>query len=37
LAGHPKAVLTPHVAGWSQESWYGISAVLADKMIFSLK
>jgi D-3-phosphoglycerate dehydrogenase len=36
LAGHPKAVLTPHVAGWSQESWYGISAVLADKMISKL-
>jgi D-3-phosphoglycerate dehydrogenase / 2-oxoglutarate reductase len=36
LAGHPKVVMTPHVAGWSQESWFGISSVLADKMISKL-
>lgn len=37
LTSHPKVVLTPHIAGWSEESWFGISAVLADKMISRLK
>jgi len=36
LAGHPRVLLTPHIAGWSQESWYGISSVLAEKMISKL-
>lgn len=33
LSAHPQVVMTPHVAGWSQQSWEGISAVLADKML----
>lgn len=33
LSEHPQVVMTPHVAGWSLQSWEGISAVLADKML----
>ena len=32
LAGHPRVVLTPHVAGWTHESHLKLSGVLADKI-----
>lgn len=32
-----RTVLTPHVAGWTVESKYKLAAVLADKMIATLK
>jgi D-3-phosphoglycerate dehydrogenase len=28
-----KVILTPHVGGWTQESYYKLSAVLADKIL----
>ena len=37
LMQSPRTVLTPHVAGWSVESHYKLSAVLADKIIDTLK
>lgn len=37
LMQSPRTVLTPHVAGWSVESHYKLSAVLADKIIEALK
>ncbi len=37
LKQSPRTVLTPHVAGWSVESHYKLSAVLADKIIDTLK
>lgn len=33
----PHTVLTPHVAGWTVESKYKLAAVLADKIIETLK
>lgn len=33
----PNVVLTPHVAGWTVESKYKLAAVLADKIIDTLK
>lgn len=37
LMQSPRTVLTPHVAGWTVESHYKLSAVLADKIIDTLK
>lgn len=37
LMQSPRTVLTPHVAGWTAESKYKLAAVLADKMIETLK
>lgn len=37
LLASPRTVLTPHVAGWTQESKYKLAAVLADKIIAILK
>ena len=36
LVQSPRVVLTPHVAGWTVESKYKLSAVLADKIIAAL-
>ena len=33
LLSHPKTVLSPHVAGWSVESYVKLSDVLADKIL----
>lgn len=33
LLEHPKVVLSPHVAGWSVESYFKLSDVLADKIL----
>jgi D-3-phosphoglycerate dehydrogenase len=33
LLAHPLAVLSPHVAGWSVESYRKLSEVLADKIL----
>lgn len=33
LIDHPKTVLSPHVAGWSVESYQKLSSVLADKIL----
>lgn len=33
LSSSDKAVLTPHIAGWTKESYYKLSAVLADKIL----
>lgn len=32
LAAHERVILSPHVAGWTKESYYKLSAVLADKI-----
>ncbi len=37
LKHSPRTVLTPHVAGWTVESKYKLAAVLADKIIQTLK
>lgn len=37
LMQSPRTVLTPHVAGWTVESKYKLAAVLADKIIDTLK
>jgi D-3-phosphoglycerate dehydrogenase len=37
LRHSPRTVLTPHVAGWTVESKYKLAAVLADKIIDTLK
>jgi len=37
LIKHEKVVLSPHVAGWSVESYFKIADVLADKVIRFLK
>lgn len=37
LSSHEKVLLTPHVAGWSVESYFKIAKVLADKLINFLK
>ena len=33
LLNHPHTVLSPHVAGWSEESYFKLSNVLADKIL----
>jgi D-3-phosphoglycerate dehydrogenase len=33
LVAHPKALLSPHVAGWSEESYFKLSDVLGDKIL----
>lgn len=33
LSSSDKAVLTPHIAGWTRESYFKLSAVLADKIL----
>ena len=33
LLEHPRTVLSPHVAGWSVESYFKLSNVLADKIL----
>ena len=33
LLNHPKILLSPHVAGWTQESYFLLSDVLADKIL----
>jgi D-3-phosphoglycerate dehydrogenase len=33
LLEHPRTVLSPHVAGWSTESYFKLSDVLADKIL----
>jgi D-3-phosphoglycerate dehydrogenase len=33
LFGHDQVVLSPHVAGWTEESYFKLSNVLADKII----
>jgi D-3-phosphoglycerate dehydrogenase len=33
LLNHQKVVLSPHVAGWTQESYFLLSDVLADKIL----
>jgi D-3-phosphoglycerate dehydrogenase len=32
LIQHPKVILTPHIAGWTVESYYQLSKVLSDKI-----
>jgi D-3-phosphoglycerate dehydrogenase len=32
LIYHPRVVMTPHIAGWTQESLYKIAKVLLDKI-----
>lgn len=32
LIQHPKVILTPHIAGWTVESYYRLSKVLSDKI-----
>lgn len=33
LVRHDNVILSPHVAGWTYESYYKLSAVLADKIV----
>src|SRR5690606_1943507 len=33
LASHPRVMLSPHVAGWTKESYKDIAGVLADKLL----
>jgi D-3-phosphoglycerate dehydrogenase len=33
LACQKNVLLSPHVAGWTDESYYKLSAVLADKIL----
>lgn len=33
LTNHPRVLLSPHVAGWTTESYFKIANVLADKII----
>ena len=33
LFAHPRVLLSPHVAGWTKESYRKISEVLADKLL----
>jgi D-3-phosphoglycerate dehydrogenase len=33
LTQSEKVVLTPHVAGWTKESYFKLSNVLADKIL----
>ncbi len=30
---HPHAIFSPHIAGWTKESWFRLSDVLADKIL----
>ncbi len=32
LLQHPRVILTPHIAGWTVESYYHLSKVLSDKI-----
>ena len=32
LKNNPNVILTPHIAGWTKESYFGLSNVLADKI-----
>ena len=33
LLNHSKVLLSPHIAGWTQESYFLLSYVLADKIL----
>lgn len=33
LSRHPNVVMTPHTAGWSQQSTYNIAYILAEKIV----
>jgi D-3-phosphoglycerate dehydrogenase len=33
LLEHPKVIITPHIAGWTIESYYKLSKVLSDKIL----
>ncbi len=33
LAADPRVILSPHVAGWTEESYFKLSEVLADKVL----
>ena len=33
LNGHPNVILTPHVAGWTKESYFKLSNILAEKIL----
>jgi D-3-phosphoglycerate dehydrogenase len=33
LNNRPNVIITPHVAGWTKESYFKLSNVLADKII----
>ncbi|MFM8686331.1 MAG: phosphoglycerate dehydrogenase, partial [Bacteroidota bacterium] len=37
ILAHPRLLLSPHVAGWTVESYRGISEVLAQKILAHLK
>ena len=37
LIDNDKVILSPHVAGWTVESYFKIAAILADKLLASLK
>lgn len=37
LFQHPKVILSPHVGGWTHESYVKLSAVLADKILTKFK
>lgn len=37
LLNHPKVIISPHVAGWTVESYQSISEVLAHKIITHLQ
>ncbi|MEY4912882.1 MAG: D-3-phosphoglycerate dehydrogenase, partial [Bacteroidota bacterium] len=37
LLAHPRVMVSPHVAGWTVESYKAISEVLADKIIAHLQ
>jgi D-3-phosphoglycerate dehydrogenase len=33
LMAHPRVQVSPHVAGWTEESYVKLSSVLADKVL----
>lgn len=37
LLASPKVILTPHVAGWTNEAYYKLSKVMAEKIISELR
>lgn len=37
LIDNDRVILSPHVAGWTVESYFKIAAILADKLLVSLK